>query len=187
MASINFAKKAVLATTLVVAAASAQAVAEPPHTVLGPVSVGVPLSFGGLAPVGTFADIFKFVLPANGGSGYSAANFTLLPGTYNTLLSTLSLFSNPDNILFNSDDQLLSASSAPGGQALELNWGASSGGNMYLIVGGVANGAAGGIYTGAISASAVTPVPEPESYAMLLAGLGVMGAIAIRRNKRKQD
>ena len=35
-------------------------------------------------------------------------------------------------------------------------------------------------YTGSIS---VTPVPEPESYAMLLAGLGVMGAIARRRNK----
>ena len=29
----------------------------------------------------------------------------------------------------------------------------------------------------------VTAVPEPESYAMLLAGLGVMGAIARRRNK----
>jgi hypothetical protein len=29
----------------------------------------------------------------------------------------------------------------------------------------------------------ITPVPEPESYAMLLAGLGVMGAIARRRNK----
>ena len=32
-----------------------------------------------------------------------------------------------------------------------------------------------------------SPVPEPESYAMLLAGLGVMGAIAVRRNKRKAD
>jgi hypothetical protein len=31
------------------------------------------------------------------------------------------------------------------------------------------------------------PVPEPESYAMLLAGLGVMGAIAFRRNKSKAD
>lgn len=35
-------------------------------------------------------------------------------------------------------------------------------------------------YAGSIS---VTAVPEPESYAMLLAGLGVMGAIARRRNK----
>ncbi len=30
---------------------------------------------------------------------------------------------------------------------------------------------------------AVTPVPEPESFAMLLAGLGLMGVIARRRNK----
>ena len=29
--------------------------------------------------------------------------------------------------------------------------------------------------------SAVTPVPEPESYAMFMAGLGVMGFIARRR------
>ncbi len=31
----------------------------------------------------------------------------------------------------------------------------------------------------------ITPVPEPETYAMLLAGLGVMGAVA-RRRKAKQ-
>ncbi len=31
----------------------------------------------------------------------------------------------------------------------------------------------------------LTPVPEPETYAMLLAGLGVMGAVA-RRRKSKQ-
>lgn len=31
---------------------------------------------------------------------------------------------------------------------------------------------------------AVTPVPEPESYAMLLAGLGVLGFIGRRRNAR---
>lgn len=30
--------------------------------------------------------------------------------------------------------------------------------------------------------SAVTPVPEPETYAMLLAGLGLVGAVARRRN-----
>ena len=30
----------------------------------------------------------------------------------------------------------------------------------------------------------VTAVPEPESYAMLLAGLGLMGAIARRRNNK---
>ncbi len=30
---------------------------------------------------------------------------------------------------------------------------------------------------------AITPVPEPETFAMLLAGLGLMGAIAVRRKK----
>lgn len=33
----------------------------------------------------------------------------------------------------------------------------------------------------AANAVAVTPVPEPETYAMLLAGLGMIGAIARRR------
>lgn len=36
-----------------------------------------------------------------------------------------------------------------------------------------------------VSFKSVTPVPEPETYAMLLAGLGLMGAIARRRNTRK--
>lgn len=35
-------------------------------------------------------------------------------------------------------------------------------------------------------ASVVSPVPEPESYAMLLAGLGVMGAIARRKKSVKR-
>ena len=35
------------------------------------------------------------------------------------------------------------------------------------------------------SSATLAPVPEPETYAMLLAGLGVMGAIARRRNAAK--
>ncbi|ARO88962.1 PEP-CTERM sorting domain-containing protein [Nitrosospira lacus] len=38
------------------------------------------------------------------------------------------------------------------------------------------------MYSGSIS---VTPVPEPEAYAMLLAGLGLMGAVVRRRSMRK--
>jgi hypothetical protein len=37
---------------------------------------------------------------------------------------------------------------------------------------------------GKSSFSPVSPVPEPESYALLLAGLGLMGTIALRRNAK---
>lgn len=38
----------------------------------------------------------------------------------------------------------------------------------------------GGAYAGSIS---VTPVPEPQTLALMLAGLGVVGAVAARRRK----
>jgi hypothetical protein len=50
---------------------------------------------------------------------------------------------------------------------------------LTLTLKGTTFGAAGS-YNGSIS---VTAVPEPETFAMLLAGLGLMGAIARRRNK----
>jgi hypothetical protein len=35
-----------------------------------------------------------------------------------------------------------------------------------------------------VAMTAVTPVPEPESYAMLVAGLGVLGFVSRRRQQR---
>lgn len=46
------------------------------------------------------------------------------------------------------------------------------------------SGAGGGTfasYSGTLNVNAVSPVPEPETYAMLLAGLGIMGMWARRR------
>lgn len=53
-------------------------------------------------------------------------------------------------------------------------------GSYHVDITGNATGAAGGLYGITLSAA---PVPEPETYAMLLAGLGVMGAIARRRKQ----
>jgi len=168
--------------TLAVAMLSGFAVAANAATTpLGAAAVGTPLSFNAIVmPAGPFNDIFTFTLPNNGGTGYSVINFPV--GTlFNTALTTITLFSNADGSLFNSDDTQL-ASAVSNNNVLSLTWGPSSAGNYYLNVTGIANGSSGGLYNGAIS---VTAVPEPESYAMLLAGLGVMGAIAMRRNKRK--
>jgi hypothetical protein len=58
--------------------------------------------------------------------------------------------------------------------------------NYKLLVSGFANqaGASFGIsgtYIGSIAA--VSPVPEPETYAMWLAGLGLLGGIAFRKSR----
>lgn len=50
-------------------------------------------------------------------------------------------------------------------------------GNYYLYIAGATTG---GTYNGNIS---ISPVPEPESYAMMLAGIGLMGFVARRRTK----
>ena len=176
----SFAKKAAVAAVMVGAAVSGQATT----IALGNAVVGAPLSFAGIAAPGGFNDFFTFSLPPNFGSGYSAANFTLIPGVYNTMLSTMSLFSNPNGILFDFDDALLGSSTSPGDTSLSLVQSTRPAGRYYLNITGVTNGTAGGIYTGAIS---VTAVPEPETYAMFLAGLGIMGAIAARRNKAKKQ
>ena len=147
-------------------------------TALGPAVVGIPLSFGGLAAPGVFSDVFTFLLPANGGSGYSVSNFTLLPASYGTALTTLSLFSNANGILFDFDDTFVSSSSTPGGASLGLSVSAKPAGDYYINVTGVTTAPLGGIYTGAIS---VTAVPEPETFAMMLAGLGALGFLARRR------
>jgi len=51
--------------------------------------------------------------------------------------------------------------------------------NIQISVNSAANGNA------TLELKALHPVPEPESYAMLLAGLGLMGAIVRRRSRRQ--
>ena len=55
--------------------------------------------------------------------------------------------------------------------------GTSSAGTYWLYVAGTSTGTA--TYSGSLSA--ISPVPEAETYSMMLAGLGLMGFVARRR------
>ena len=148
----------------------------------GAAVVGAPLTFNGdVENLGPFSDIFTFSLPANGGSGYSVTNSPHPRFGVNTVLATLSLFSNADGILNNGDDTFLRSSTSPGPNSLSMVWHAAPAGKYYIKVAGNATGANGGLYSGAISVAAITAVPEPETYAMMLAGLGALGFLARRR------
>lgn len=170
----SIAAAAAAAVVGLAAAGHAQAVT----TALGAVSIGVPLAFGGLAAPGAFLDFFTFTLPPNGGSGYNISNFTFLPVQYNTVFTNFNLVRNLDGIIGSADDTVVASSTAVGASNMSLTFAASTGGNYYLSVIGLSNGTLGGIYNGAISVSAV---PEPETYALMLAGIGVIGFMAVRR------
>jgi len=152
-------------------------------TPLGTLPLGATVFNGAVFGVGSFSDIFTFTLPSNGGSSYATVNFPLpLSGgsPYDTVFSSITLKSNPDGIVGNGDDVVVGSTSLSG-SAISLNVGPTAPGAYFLVVGGsVPTGFSGGLYSGAI---AVSPIPEPESYGLFLAGLGLLGTIMTRRRK----
>lgn len=68
-----------------------------------------------------------------------------------------------------------------GGQSV-LSLGSLSGDSSYsLHIQGTAGSGSGATFN--VNLSSVAAVPEPETFAMLLAGLGLVGMVARRRNK----
>ncbi|MGJ7916263.1 FxDxF family PEP-CTERM protein [Massilia sp. LXY-6] len=54
-------------------------------------------------------------------------------------------------------------------------------GNYYVLVSGKLVSDTSAAFGGAVMMSPTAPVPEPETYGMMLAGLGVLGVLARRR------
>jgi hypothetical protein len=152
-------------------------------TDLGTVTTG-PTTFGGtvLGSGVAFSDIFTLDISQNVTS-FSVVDVPLSVGgtTFDGILTGLSLFSAGANgIVGGGDDTLLQSSISPGDNSLTLTYDQPLSGASFITVTGVSNGSAGAIYAGAVAA-----IPEPETYAMLLAGLGLMGAVVRRRSNRK--
>ena len=179
-------KRAVAIAVLAGASIGAQAQVKD----IGPVHLNTPTSFSGTIEVGaaTFNDIFTFTPDTpNFGTGATVVNIPLsvpAPGgdiSWNSVLNTMTLMSaGVDNIVGNADDSKLVSATAGAGESLSLSYAQPITGLTYLNVTGITNGSQGGLYNGLIAVSAV---PEPETYAMLLAGLGLMGAVVRRRRQ----
>ncbi|MBL8277252.1 MAG: PEP-CTERM sorting domain-containing protein [Pelomonas sp.] len=127
----------------------------------------------GLSAGGVIFDTFSFSLGAQSSVASSVSSLGAIgAGTY-------SLFSvGGDGLVGTSDDQGFGAwtfAGAPTVHTVSL-----AAGNYYYSVFGVANGAAAYSINSAASAA---PVPEPETYALLAAGLGMVGFIASRRRR----
>jgi hypothetical protein len=158
-------------------------------TDLGTISNNTPTTFSGVIQGSGIGinDIFTFNFEQpNMGSGYDVVNvpLTFSHGNFNTALATMTLMSNDNGIVGDFDDHVLKSTvlPSPGNSPdnLSLQWDQPITGHAYINITGITNGTQGGIYAGAIAAA----VPEPETYAMLLAGLGLMGAVVRRRGRK---
>ena len=118
------------------------------------------------------SDVFSFTLPVSA-----------ISGTYHVVASFVGVGANFDWGLTNLNGVTGSPIlSGPGYDFGEITANTSS--PFVLTIYGTSVGNDLHLISGRLDAT-LLPVPEPESYAMLLAGLGLMGTIARRRSNKK--
>lgn len=123
---------------------------------------------------GVYSDLF------NGGSDFLSLT-GLATGNYNVTLSVNTINSVLDvTATKNANGFAQVGLGNTFGPVTQYTFVASTQTPIKLEIFGTSGGA-GAMYFGNVTASLAAPVPEPESYAMFLAGLGIMGAVARRR------
>jgi hypothetical protein len=130
-----------------------------------------------LAYPGAFSDTFEFSL-TQPSDAYGAGSYTTQKARFSTIFDisdfTLSLFRSGDG------NTLLGSTSAKNFGTLDA-FNLDSGNYFYTVSGNVL-GKHAGRFDFRVD---VLPVPEPETYALMLAGLGLLGAAARRKAKQQ--
>jgi hypothetical protein len=157
-----------LFTATVLAAASASAFAVGPGP-LGTID-NTPISISNIVPMGIFQDVYSFTLVDPGMLAGNVVEINF--GTYNILGLTVTLQ--------NSSLAVIGSDNTP---STGFTFNGLAAGTYALNVLGYATGSQGGFYAGGFIAE-TAPVPEPETYALMLAGLGFLAFAGSRRKSR---
>lgn len=140
---------------------------------------------------GNFEDRFTFSV----GSGYEGSSS--VTSTFTKLTSDLTItgfnlvryVGSESNVVGMITGINKTAATVPGGLPADDNWSIASqgliAGDYYVQILGKVNFPALVSYSGVLTVLAVTPVPEPETYGMMLGGLALLGAVARRKAAKK--
>ena len=155
-------------------------------TSLGTLSVPTSVNYGNSfssASATPFYDAYYFTIPdGNANSVTSTISSGSLLGISGLQARLFSGHSNPTGTLPNGAitawGNVVNVLPGVNIETVVLNSTSLLAGNYTLQIRGTVDGFAGGSYAGVLN---LTPVPEAETYAMFLAGLGLMGFISRRR------
>jgi hypothetical protein len=134
----------------------------------------LPLTVSNVVAQGIFQDVYSFTLVGPGMLSGSAVaiNSSVGATSYNILGLTVTL-QDASFALVGSDNT----------PATGFTFNNLAAGTYALNVLGYANGSEGGSYAGDVLAT-TAPVPEPQAYALMLAGLAAVGFAASRRQPK---
>jgi hypothetical protein len=135
---------------------------------------------------GAFTDTWNFNLGSQSLVGVVLSNVEVTFGSFSFGgINGLTAFLNGTQLFGPTSTQTTSGITT---KLQVLGGGTSLPAGVYsLVVSGTGITGSSATYSGSISATPISAVPEPQTYLMLLAGLGVMGAIARRRNNANSD